>query len=317
MVARSIVVSTIGCDYQEVGETGDLSQALELVKSHLLGKLQQVLPDRPDLIVLPEVCDMPRSYTGERLQAYYRHRGDEILELMCGIARENSCYIAYPRIWEAEGGTWRNTVHLIGRDGQVVGDYHKNHPVDLEISVDGVLAGTEAPVFQCDFGTVAFAICFDLNFDRLREQYVREQPDLIVFVSMYHGGIMQPYWAYSCGSYFVSAISQSYPSQLISPLGQVLRTNTNYFDSFSEEVNLDYVVCHLNRHWGKLAAMKAKYGREVRIVEPGYVGAVQISSESTRFTAQDLVREYELVTFKAYLQHSLAFQSLPANRIPE
>jgi len=294
-----------------------MSQALDLIKAHLLGKLNQVLPDRPDLIVLPEVCDMPRSYTGERLKAYYRHRGDGILELMCQIAQQNNCYIAYPRIWEAEDGTWRNTVHLIGRNGQVAGDYHKNHPVDIEISVDGVLAGTEAPVFQCDFGTVAFVICFDLNFDRLREKYVKEQPDIIVFVSMYHGGIMQQYWAYSCGSYFVSAISQSYPSQLISPLGQVLRTNTNYFDSFSEEVNLDYVVCHLNRHWEKLTAMKEKYGREVRIVEPGYVGAVQISSESERFTTKDLVREYELVTFKDYLQQSLAFQSLPEHQIPE
>ncbi|RAV22454.1 carbon-nitrogen hydrolase family protein [Paenibacillus contaminans] len=315
-MSRFAKISSIGCDYKEIDPSLDMREAVEAMKEHLRGKLSRVLPDRPDLIVLPEVCDMPRSFTGERLKAFYACRGDSILTMMRETAKKHSCYIAYPRLRQVEDGTWRNSVELIGRDGEIVGIYNKNHPVDIEISVDGVLGGKDAPVLQCDFGTVAFVICFDLNFDRLREMYVKAKPDLLVFVSMYHGGLMQQYWAYSCGSFFVSAISQSYPSQLISPLGQVLRTNTNYFDSFTEKVNLDYVLCHLNGHWEKLTAMKEKYGEQVRIVEPGYVGAVQISSESESLTVQQLVQEYELETFSDYLKRSLEFQCLPGNIEP-
>ncbi|MDG0794945.1 hypothetical protein OMP38_32035 [Cohnella ginsengisoli] len=41
-------------------------------------RLQQVLPERPDLIVLPECCDDP-AYDGMRaewLDDYYRYRGE-------------------------------------------------------------------------------------------------------------------------------------------------------------------------------------------------------------------------------------------------
>jgi hypothetical protein len=312
-MARYAKISSIGCDYKDVDPGLGLSDALQVVKEHLLEKIRQVLPDRPDLIVLPEVCDMPRHYSLERAKEFYAFRGDSILTMLSETAKRHSCYIAYPRMRLMEDGTWRNSVELIDRSGEVIGIYNKNHPVDLEITENGVLGGKDAPVMTCDFGTVGFVICFDLNFERLRRIYEQAKPDLLVFVSMYHGGLMQQYWAYSCGAHFVSAISQSYPSQLISPLGQVLRTNTNYFDHFTEKVNLDCVVCHLNNHWQKLADMKEKYGDQVRIVDPGYVGAVQIYSETESFTVQDLVEEYDLVTFHDYLQQSQAFQLIPAH----
>jgi len=58
-----------------------------------------------------------------------------------------------------------------------------------ETTQDGVLCGKEAPVFECDFGRVACAICFDLNFDELRLKIAKARPDLILFCSMYHGGL--------------------------------------------------------------------------------------------------------------------------------
>jgi predicted amidohydrolase len=62
-----------------------------------------VLPDKPDLIVLPEACDRPAGMSMEIQFRYFK-------------------------------------------------------------------AGKEAPVFQCDFGRIACAVCFDLNFDELGEE---------------------------------------------------------------------------------------------------------------------------------------------------
>ncbi|MBP1990676.1 carbon-nitrogen hydrolase family protein [Paenibacillus eucommiae] len=310
-MARYVKISTIGSRNLVLGIDLDLNEAVQTMKEHLRRKVQEVLPDRPDLIVLPEVCDAPPNYPRERLFDFYEARGDSILTMFSEIAREHSCHIAYPRMRKLADGTWRNSVELIGRNGEIIGAYNKNHPTCGEISDFQVLSGNEAPILQCDFGTVGMAICFDLNFEQLRLQYEQSRPDLLVFVSMYHGGIMQQYWAYSCTAHFVSAISNSYPSQIISPLGHVLRTNTNYFDSFTETVNLDCVVCHLDGHWEKLEAIKKKYGSKIRIFEPGNLGTVQISSESDEFTIQTIVQEFELELARDYFQRSLEFQTIP------
>ena len=91
-------------------------------------------------------------------------------------------------------------------------------------------------MIQCDFGRVVCAICFDLNFDELRLRYVQARPDLILFSSMYHGGLMQNYWAYSCRSHFIGAIN-GLQCTVISPLGELLAASTNYFHHITTTVN--------------------------------------------------------------------------------
>jgi len=58
---------------------------------------------------------------------------------------------------------------------------------------------------------------------------------------------MQAYWAYSRRSHFVGAIaSRSTPSQILNPLGQVVASNTNYYDYAVARVNLDCALVHLD-----------------------------------------------------------------------
>ena len=123
--------------------------------------------------------------------------------------------------------------------------YDKNHPTIGEIE-QGKLPGTKVPIIECDFGRVAAVICFDLNFDRLREQVKAAKPDLILFSSNYHGGLMQGYWAYSCRSHFVGSIRRIAPSEIRNPLGNVIATNTDYFDYAVADVNLDCELVHLD-----------------------------------------------------------------------
>ena len=113
----------------------------------------------------------------------------------------------------------RDSSTLIDRHGQIVGVYNKNQVTIGERIESGILYGRETPVFACDFGRVAFAICFDLNFDGLRLKYVKAKPDLIVFSSVYHGGLMQAYWAYSCRAHFVGAVA-GLPCEIRNPRGE-------------------------------------------------------------------------------------------------
>ncbi|MDF2720548.1 MAG: carbon-nitrogen hydrolase family protein [Paenibacillus sp.] len=213
--------------------------------------------------------------------------------------------MAYPTLWETGDGRWTNSIRMIDRLGGLAGEYCKNHPVLAEMA-EGVVCGTEAPIIECDFGRTACVICFDLNFDELRHTYAAARPDLILFSSMYHGGLMQQYWAYSCRSHFVSAIGNTFPSSIVSPVGHVLASSTNYCSFVSAEVNLDCALVHLDGHRGKLQAIRETYGTKAKVFDPGYLGSVLLSSETDDFTVNELIREFELEPLDRYFARSLA-----------
>ena len=310
-MANRVKISTIG-PRPPAGNPGPGQAAVRQMIAWWQERLTQVLPDRPDLIVVPEACDRyPAHSTDERL-AYYRVRGNQVRDFFADVARRHRCHIAYSAAREMPDGTWRNSSQVIGRDGQVLGIYDKNHPVITETTEGGILCGRDAPLIECDFGRVACAICFDLNFDELRLQYVQAKPDLILFSSMYHGGLMQGYWAYSCRAHMVTAVA-GVPSVILSPLGHILASTTNYFDHVTATVNLDCKVAHLDFNWEKLASLKARYGTGVSIFDPGYLGSVLVTSETDDKTSDDLIREFEIELLDDYWARSLAHHHDPKN----
>jgi hypothetical protein len=270
-------------------------------------EINQVLPDQPDLIVLPELCDRFSGLSQDEVKAQRANRSSAMLEFLQSAARENHCYIAYPTARPARDGSWRNAALMIDRRGEVVGEYHKNHPVVSETTEMGILCGARAPIIECDFGRVAIAICFDLNFDELRLKYKAARPDLIVFPSMYHGGIMQPYWAYSCRAHFVGCVGiNNLPSEIYSPVGQRLAASTNYFHFVTATLNLDCRVAHLDFNREKFKALKMKYGTGVTISDPGQLGSVLIASECDDVSAQQMIEEFEIEILDDYFARSLA-----------
>ena len=301
-----VTIATIGAGPVSVSNNLAPDQVVQRVIDHWRGRFAQVLPDRPDLIVVPECCDRPSGLTAEKLEEYYRVRHNRVREFFARVARENHCYMVYSAYRWDEKGRKRNSSLLIDREGHVVGVYNKNHPTIGEIEA-GIVPGKEAPVFETDFGRVGMAICFDLNFDELRLRYKRARPDLIIFSSMYHGGLMQAYWAYSCRSHFVGAISgRSTPSQIYNPLGELVASTTNYFDFAVARVNLDCALAHLDYNWSKLRAMKEKYGPKVKITDPGRLGSVLIASEHQTIDVQTMIDEFQIERLDDYFARSLA-----------
>lgn len=313
-MSNHVTISTLGSaaapGAPEVGE-----EAVERMIDFWEGQFKQVLPDRPDLILVPECCDQFAGHSPEQCRAWYSFRGRRIADYFARVAAANRCYVAYPAYRELPDGTWRNSLELFDRDGQSLGWYNKNYPVITENTESGVLSGREASLFRCDFGTVGAAICFDLNFAGIRLKYVESKPDLILFASMYHGGLMQAYWAYSCRTHLVTAIRNA-PSGIVSPVGTPVATTTNYFHYVTAVVNLDCVLTHLDFNWPKLTAMKKKYGPNVRVFDPGFLGSVLISSESDEFTCDDLVTEFGLERLDDYLQRSRTHAENPDNMEP-
>jgi len=316
-MANYVKISSLGPAPCVIDASVSAEDAVGKMIAHWRRMLDLVLPDKPDLIVMPEACDRPSKayYPTDKRMEYYRVRGNRIRDFFASIAAEHHCYIVYPCHMQAEDGSWRNTAQMIDRQGRVIGAYHKNHLVPAEYDANGILYGKEAPVFECDFGRVVCAICFDLNFDALRLQYVREKPDLIVFPSMYHGALMQNYWAYSCRSHFVGAVA-GLPCSIISPLGEVVASSTNYYPYITATVNLDCKVLHIDENGKQFAAIKRKHGPKVTIHDPGLLGSILLSSETEEFTAQDVIAEYGLEPLDDYFSRALNHRCAPGHMEP-
>ena len=306
-----VKIAAIGAASPHLDLTQEPQKLVEQMITFWSRELARVLPDNPDLIVLPEACDRPAGMTTEIQFQYFKVRGNQVMEYFASVAKGNHCYIAFGMKHQVEDGSWRNSCILLDRTGHTTGIYNKNFPTIGEMKA-GIKAGKEAPVFQCDFGRVACAICFDLNFDELRMRYAEQLPDIIVFPSMYHGGLVQGNWAYSCRAYFIGSMGQSnLLSEIRNPMGKVVATSTNYFHYAVCTVNLDYCLAHLDDNWTKLRAMKEKYGEEVIISDPGEIGAVLLTSEHESISIDEMVKEFEITKLDDYLDHSRRYRHRP------
>ena len=199
-MSRFVKISTLTVNpIQEIEINKDIP-LYESVKIMLDKLLKKVLCEKPDLIVLQEHCGRQTSFP-ESKQEYMESGTDYLFEYYKSVAKENKCYIAFSRYKKMPDGTARNCVSMVDRNGEVVGEYHKNFPTVYEIEGSNILASEEMPVFKCDFGTVCPIVCFDLNFDEVRRRVKEKNPDIVTFHSAFHGGFMQEFFAYDTRSF--------------------------------------------------------------------------------------------------------------------
>jgi hypothetical protein len=295
----------------DVDKTQGMQGVVEQVEGFWLKKLAQVLPDKPDLIVLPEYCDFARGLTKEEKNEYLQVRQNQIVDFFASQAKANHCYIAFGVKRAINDATWRNSCIVVNREGEIAGIYDKNFPTPADIE-SGVIAGTETPLIHCDFGSIGCAICFDLNFEEVRHGYQDQKPDIIIFPSMYHGGLMQNYWAYSCRSFFVGSMTfREIPSEIRDPLGEILATSTNYFDYAVVTINLDTRLVHLDGNWSKLTKLKKKYEGTVKIKDPGKLGAILVSCEDTNMTIDEMLEEFDIEILDDYFERARRIRLVP------
>lgn len=275
------------------------------VLSDLREAVAPVLADSPDLIVLPELFDLEE---GEPLEHYLRfceQSRESVVSGVTDLARAWNCHLTLPTMLD-HGCGWQNSVQWITPTGRVLGGYAKSYPV-IEEMQEGVVPGDGPRVWNTPWGSVGATICFDLNYNALRAQLAELQPRLILFPSMYHGGSVQKAWAMDCRSYFVGCIS-GLPSAVISPQGQALATTTQYTDHVVCDINLDYALVHLSGNVEKLRALKDTLGRGVSLVEPGLLGTVLVSSDTPGRSIEDILGEFEVESYDAYLQRAGDFR---------
>ena len=250
---------------------------------------------KPDIIALPEACvnnrDTPETVPGH------------LTDLLAAQAKKHGCYVIIPLIKKEDDGTLYNVAVLLDAAGAVVGEYKKMFPTDYEMR-DGIMPGETTPVFDTPWGRVGMAICFDLNFPEVIQGLAEQGAELVFFLSAYEGGRQLERWALDYGVYVVSS-HRGGVGTIVDKTGVVLQKgDAHYHPIVVRDLNMDRYIFHLDNNYKQFPAMMAKYGSAIHIDVCRPEGFFALESRSPEVSVASLIHEYQLETFKEYMQRS-------------
>lgn len=268
---------------------GDLSQAR--------GMLRLAADEGADLAVLPEA-----------FACLHRKNPFSAPEPLDGLvastlareARRLGIWIAAGHILCHEGRI-RNSVLLFDRKGRLAALYHKMFPTIMELEL-GVVPGAGPFVVETEFGRVGFAICYDLNFAELRLAYRDLAPSLILFCSMFRGGLQAEWWAYETRSWLATAIGDP-RSVLVNPVGRTIASTDVYSRVTTATANLDFQVVHLDYSNRNLDAVRRKLGGGASFEWAEPEGVFLLTSTGRR-SAREIVRAAGWENAEAYFRRA-------------
>ena len=215
------------------------------------------------------------------------------------FARRNHCTVAGASRTEINGKS-RQSLLFYGPEGNLLGIYHKAFPTDTALE-NGTSPGDGAVVTDTPAGRLGGVLCFDLNFDELRDEYTALHPDILCFSSYFHGDHLQSNWACKTHAFFVGAVKDG-TSDIRDPLGRILNSTTYYNRIAWARINLDRFVMHGTRNSEKWPLIRRKYKDKVLIDSHSLIGCALLYSCSDEFTAQDIAQEFNLIGYEDYFR---------------
>ena len=256
---------------------------------------------KADLVVFPEIC----AYLGAPDAWIFEELDGPVITAMSEAARANSVYVVVPQA-TMEGDKRRNSSVLIDRSGEIVGVYHKNVPTHGELDL-GIIPGTEAPVFETDFGRVGMTICFDLNYWEVGHAICDNKPELVVWSSMWTGVRMMSRWAIEFGFHMggVYAAAGSFVDPAGRPICSVSRQAsdaTGVAPLVTATLDLDLRAVHSDGNIGRLRLLFEKYGPVAATTE--HISdecLLMLCSQLPDKSTDDLIAEFEIETMRDYL----------------
>ncbi len=281
-------------------QTGFAEEHSPTARTRVIRNLRESLDslqnDNFDLILTSEATSWVAQGEPESLDA-----PGELLSTYSSFAKQAQCCIAGAVKLDVNGRIY-NALAMFDNNGEVTGYYAKSCILLRELD-SGINSGDGAKCFDLACGRCGAAICFDLNITQILDDYRPLNPEIMLFSTMFDGGILQSNWAFQLESFFISCIHTN-ESRIIDPLGQIIRTASYFTPCATATINLDYCVLHLDYHKVKFEAIRKHYGDEVIIDIPPAIGRAILYSQSSERSAKDIVKEYELTPARDYFQRT-------------
>jgi predicted amidohydrolase len=184
--------------------------------------IDQIAPgQRPDVILLGEMINRVGVAGEPDTQA--EPIPGPTTELLAERARRYRSWIVFS-IVERDGPDLFNTGVLLDRTGRIAGKYRKVQLPFEEASL-GIAPGGGFPVFDTDFGKVGMLICHDASFPEAARELVLNGAEMILMPIWGGRQALVRARAIENGVY-VATSGYDYPSEILSPIGDVLATAT-------------------------------------------------------------------------------------------
>lgn len=223
---------------------------------------------------------------------------------------------------ERNGQTVHNSLVPVTDEGKLLRPYRKMFPVagsKGEIGEGGHACPGESNEAQTISGIpVSFAICFDLHFDEVFTAARESGAKLMLWSSMWMGGLWLCAQAIRNGFYIVSAtpdgctfvdmdgttIAESHTAW-----PQTVGQNNLIF----EDMNFDREIFHCAAE-GKLNAIRSRYGSKVHTRNRPQDSIVIIESLDPDLSIDSIKQEFELVPWYDYIQISKSVRQKALDR---
>jgi len=216
------------------------------------GRLESVVPEGADLVVLPEAWQRHFGEPGSDLTPYAEPLDGPFVTEVERLAKERDTTIV-AGMFEQTGGTPYNTVVVRGR-AQL--DYRKIHMYDsFGYQESKVLAPgpVEPATFELEGTTFGILTCYDLRFPELARRLVDDGAEVILVPAAWVAGPRKVYhWTTLLraraieNTAFVVGVGQPAPrssghSMVIDPLGDVLVEGGDDAEILTAEIDLSAV----------------------------------------------------------------------------
>ena len=89
---REIAVSIIGKGLLSRAKCGSVEEMI----AYWTAAMDEEIGNKPDLVVLPEICDVLQGVSPQEKADWLRRRGNRVLEAFAAYAKRHRCYLVYP-----------------------------------------------------------------------------------------------------------------------------------------------------------------------------------------------------------------------------
>ena len=214
-----------------------------------------------DIIVLPEYCDIPAAQKGK--QSYLKAINEyNAPVLQKAIEMAKRCHaITFINCAYAHESGLRNTTHVIGRNGEILGRYYKAHPAPKEdkpesaggLDMNSSYSKPGALPYTIEIEGIRFGFmtCYDFYMYEAFPRLARENVDVIIGCSH----------------------QRTDTHQALDIINRFLAYNTNAYlirssVSLGEDSSIGGCSCVIAPNGDVLADMKSKAGYETVEIDP-------------------------------------------------
>ncbi len=252
--------------------------------------------NKVDIVVLPETFAYA-GIDGKNISKVAESYPGPCVEAVAGKAKQYQMNVVAGFYLYIEG-VLRNVAILFDRTGAISGIYIKKYTTEGEIS-GGVIPGVSKSIFQTDVGNIGIAVCFDINWTEIWENF-ENNADLICWISAYEGGF--PLQSRAWLNHLPIATSvMSYHSKFIDISGRVLTSTSRWNRLSIIDYNLDREIFHVDGQYNKILELQAKYGDSISIESFTEEHIFLLQSMSEDVTIKELQAKEGLVSYKDYI----------------